>query len=106
MTTWNYRVVRFKEEFEHQGSRQLMEWVEICEVYYENGYPVSYGRASVSAETLPDLQETIDRFLSACAYAPLNEWDINPIRETPQEESKIPVMDDSYFGDCKGCVDW
>jgi len=27
-------------------------------------------------------------------------------QEEKAEENKIPVMDDSYFGNCTNCVDW
>lgn len=67
--TWNYRVVRFKDEAEETG-----EFYEIKEVFYDtSGKPVGYSDATCCAETYDGLFKVMSMMQSAHAKPTLDE---------------------------------
>ena len=70
--TWNYRVVRFKDEHAETG-----EYYEIKEVFYDtDGKPVGYSDATCGADTYDGLFKVMGMMQSAHAKITLNEEEI------------------------------
>lgn len=75
--SWNYRVVRFK------NNEDIEEYYEIKEVFYDKQGNVSgYTDSSVLSETFEGLLDVLDLMRSATAKAIINEADL------PKKESK------------------
>lgn len=67
--TWNYRVVRFKND-------DLNEYFEIKEVFYDAaGNLAGYSEASVFADTYDGLFDSLELLKSATAKPVINEED-------------------------------
>ena len=69
--SWNYRIVRFKDEVEG-------EYYEVNEVFYDTGgKPVGYSDATLGADTYDGLFKVAGLMQSAHAKPVLNEEDIS-----------------------------
>lgn len=67
--SWNYRVVRFKDDLEYTE-----EYYEIKEVFYDNlGKPVGYSDANCGADTYEGLFECMSMMQAAHAKPVLDE---------------------------------
>ena len=67
--SWNYRVVRFKDDLEYTE-----EYYEIKEVFYDaSGRPVGYSDATCGADTYDGLFKVMGMMQSAHAKPVLNE---------------------------------
>lgn len=73
--SWNYRVVRFKDEPESYS--ETKEYYEIKEVFYNSlGKPVGYSDATCGSDTYEGLYKCMSMMQSAHAKPTLNEEDI------------------------------
>lgn len=69
--TWNYRVVRFK------NNEDIEEYYEIKEVFYDKqGNILGYTDSSVLSETFEGILDVLDLMCSATAKAVINEADL------------------------------
>jgi hypothetical protein len=81
--SWNYRVVRFKDDLEYTE-----EYYEIKEVFYDiNGKPVGYSDANCGADTYEGLFECMSMMQSAHAKPVLDEAEFytNPPKDKDAE---------------------
>jgi len=70
--SWNYRIVRFKDEPESYS--ETREYYEIKEVFYDtDGKPVGYSNATLSADTYDGLFKIAGMMQSAHAKPVLDE---------------------------------
>jgi hypothetical protein len=81
--SWNYRVVRFKDDLEYTE-----EYYEIKEVFYDiNGKPVGYSDAVCGSDTYEGLFECMSMMQSAHAKPVLDEAEFytNPPKDKDAE---------------------
>jgi hypothetical protein len=80
-TSWNYRVIRFKND------RLGGSWYEIREVYYHDNVPAAYnlGPIGVGAETPLELEDQFDKLRRA-------------LREPVLSVSDFPAVEGSEYG--------
>jgi hypothetical protein len=85
--TWNYRVVRFRDEPE--SASETGDWYEIKEVFYDSlGKPVGYSDATCGNDTYDGLFKVMSMMQSAHAKPVLNEWEMFKNGGDTRKESK------------------
>ena len=95
--TWNYRVVRFKDEHAETG-----EYYEIKEVFYDaNGKPVGYSDATCGSDVYDGLFKVMGLMQSAHAKPTLDEAEFFSNKETREgwHQEWVPDSENPWRAD-------